>query len=381
MRVAIIGGGAAGLCALRHAPKEAHVTLFEKRRPGGLWNRPSPIYSSLHTNIPTLLMAFPDFQFPKGEKSFPHHTVVKKYLEAYADNFQLHDRIQCREGHFAAISYEPMRFKGKQIHSCDFDRQDEFSGQDVVVLGAGASGTDIALLLAPVAKSVRWVHHGFAETKKNVGPNKIEMLPSIQMDEDGVTEDGRRCDVVIHATGFRFEFPFLSEELRPTDEGRNVPQDKIIYGMFSSAAKNLVFMGLQHQTAPFALFHYQAQATWKKLANWDLTCYDTAPQFNFQKLGSDTFLYAQALLELDTLPSSMMWRRAVYSFGAMLRSTFYDFRHHTIEFAAGEENETASAVLCDGIPLAEFFDKNQAKELPSTMSFPERPEMKQQRGG
>ena len=38
-------------------------------------------------------MAFPDFPFPSDLDSFIHHTVVQKYLEDYADHFNLRDVI------------------------------------------------------------------------------------------------------------------------------------------------------------------------------------------------------------------------------------------------------------------------------------------------
>lgn len=374
MRVAIIGGGAAGLTALRHAPKGARVTLFEKRQIGGLWCPPSPVYADLMTNLPTLSMAFPDFPFPSGTKSFPHHTAVRQYLLAYADHFQLHDRIQQKEvrrverhgdgflvdgdvfdavivasGHFSTVNYKPLRFNGQQMHSADFYSQQDFAGKNVVVLGAGASGTDIASLVAPVA-DVRWIHRGFADGTKPVAG--VKFLPSLQMDEEGVMDDGWKCDVVVHATGFRYEFPFLSEELRPNDEGRYVPRDKIVYGMFSTV-KNLAFTGLQQSIAPFYLFHYQAETAWRKFADWDLACYDQAPKFDFDNMGGDCYLYAQALTEAP-LPA-MAWRRELYIWCHKLRMVSPVYRSHTIDFVGDVED--ANALRCDGIPLDQFSMK------------------------
>ncbi len=44
----------------------------------------SPVYDMLDTNIPHFLMNYSDQGFPKGSSLFPHHTVVKEYLEQYA---------------------------------------------------------------------------------------------------------------------------------------------------------------------------------------------------------------------------------------------------------------------------------------------------------
>ena len=39
-------------------------------------------------------MAFPDFQFKKGGRSFIHHTEVRQYLNEYADHFDLRSFIK-----------------------------------------------------------------------------------------------------------------------------------------------------------------------------------------------------------------------------------------------------------------------------------------------
>ena len=46
------------------------------------------------TNLPKQIMAFEDFPFPDEARSFPHHTVVKKYLEDYAKHHDLEKYIK-----------------------------------------------------------------------------------------------------------------------------------------------------------------------------------------------------------------------------------------------------------------------------------------------
>lgn len=47
------------------------------------------------TNLPKEIMGFPDFPFSSDkEESFLHHTDVLKYLENYADNFNLYQCIK-----------------------------------------------------------------------------------------------------------------------------------------------------------------------------------------------------------------------------------------------------------------------------------------------
>lgn len=50
----------------------------------------------IRTDLPKLIMKFPDFEFPSTVESFAHHTAVLKYLEDYADHFKLHPYIKVR---------------------------------------------------------------------------------------------------------------------------------------------------------------------------------------------------------------------------------------------------------------------------------------------
>lgn len=50
--------------------------------------------SFFRTNLPKEVMAFPDFPFPEGDESFLHHSEVQKYLEDYAQHFDLYPHIK-----------------------------------------------------------------------------------------------------------------------------------------------------------------------------------------------------------------------------------------------------------------------------------------------
>ncbi|OQV20574.1 putative Senecionine N-oxygenase [Hypsibius exemplaris] len=112
-RVAIIGAGYCGLCALRHflSDPKYEATAFElSHQVGGVWNYPqrceertneqmtSPFYTRMYrnmrTNLPKDLMALEGFSFLGGESSYIDASTVLQYLQSYADHFKLHPHIK-----------------------------------------------------------------------------------------------------------------------------------------------------------------------------------------------------------------------------------------------------------------------------------------------
>ena len=118
-RVAVIGAGAAGLVAARECLRQGfEVHVFEKSdKVGGVWQytdeveddllgrnpkRPlhGSLYKNLRTNLPRRLMAYRDFPFEaeEGVSQFVSHERVCKYLEDFADHFELRPVIDFGNG-------------------------------------------------------------------------------------------------------------------------------------------------------------------------------------------------------------------------------------------------------------------------------------------
>lgn len=102
--VGVIGAGAAGLCTTRHILATSGLTpvVWEQSSDlGGTWRLSddetegirssvhSSMYQNLRTDLPKVMMAFPDFPFPEEGESFVHHTSVLKYLEDYTHHYDL----------------------------------------------------------------------------------------------------------------------------------------------------------------------------------------------------------------------------------------------------------------------------------------------------
>ncbi|KAL4351461.1 hypothetical protein GQ457_06G032850 [Hibiscus cannabinus] len=120
-KVAVIGGGMAGLLTAKELRREGHrVTVFEKAdKVGGIWrydsrvetdplgldpNREivhSSLYGSLRINIPRRFMGSLDYPFLEKEggdpRSFPGHEEVLGFIEDFARDFRLMELI--RFGH------------------------------------------------------------------------------------------------------------------------------------------------------------------------------------------------------------------------------------------------------------------------------------------
>ncbi|XP_065505124.1 flavin-containing monooxygenase 5-like [Caloenas nicobarica] len=223
-RVAIIGAGASGLCALKCCLDEGLVpTCFERSGDiGGLWRfeeHPeegrASIYRSVIINTSKEMMCFSDFPIPEDFPNYMHNSKIMEYFRMYAQHFHLlrHVRFRtsvCRvskrpdfattgqwevvtesegkqdaavfdavlvctghhcEAHLPLSSFPGLeKFEGWYLHSRDYKSPQSFSGKRVVVVGAGNSGVDIAVELSHTAEQVflstkrgTWVLHRLAD--------------------------------------------------------------------------------------------------------------------------------------------------------------------------------------------------------------------------
>ena len=209
-RVAVIGAGISGLCAIKSSLDEGlHPVCYEMRKDvGGLWNFSEKVVdgqgSVMDTtviNISKEMMSFSDFPMPADAPNHLRHPDYKNYLGRYADandlkkyiNFETqvlsvkksddHEKtgkwtvsfkginddntkvatevidfvLVCTgmHGKPKEVSYPGLeRFKGLVVHAHGVRNAAGFEGKRVVVIGLGNTGSDVCVELGHVASQV-----------------------------------------------------------------------------------------------------------------------------------------------------------------------------------------------------------------------------------
>ena len=184
MTVAIIGAGPSGL-ALAKQLKDRNISfvVFERDSDlGGVWNisnEHSMMYESAHTISSKSFTGFSEFPMPEEYTEYISHTKMLAYLKSYADKFDLrkyikfntavksikqsdkdgfeletengdkhiYQYISVASGRVNKANYpdiDTSHFSGQILHTADYKEPSVFKHKNVLVIGAGNSGCDIA---------------------------------------------------------------------------------------------------------------------------------------------------------------------------------------------------------------------------------------------
>ncbi len=181
----IIGGGQAGLSVGYHLAQRGlpFVILEANQRIGDSWRQR---WDSLRLFTPARFDGIPGMPFPAPAHDFPAKKEMADYLEDYAKRFGLPvrtgvkvDRLS-REGSRYLVTAGDRRFEADnvvvamatyqsprvpsfapeldsaivQLHSCDYRNPSQLREGAVLIVGAGNSGSEIALELARAGRKV-----------------------------------------------------------------------------------------------------------------------------------------------------------------------------------------------------------------------------------
>jgi dimethylaniline monooxygenase (N-oxide forming) len=210
-RVAVLGAGAAGLIATKICIENGFdVVCFEYSSDiGGLWNYNTTIVDGRGSVMRTTVinsskeaMAFSDFPAPKHFANYMHNKKIMEYFRLYAEQFHLYEKIKFNTkvksvmqandydatgrwsityskasaddvtetfdavmvctGHHAepnipvidTLNGSNAQFKGEVIHSWQYRNPFKYIDKNVLVVGVGNSGGDIAVELSRIASQV-----------------------------------------------------------------------------------------------------------------------------------------------------------------------------------------------------------------------------------
>lgn len=193
VEVVVIGAGQAGLSSAHHLrrsgfePDRDFVVLDHSPGPGGAWQFrwPSLTYGKVHG-----MHALPGMELTDADPARASSEVISEYFDRYERTFDLRvrrpvDVRAVREGSGGRLLVETSvgswatralinatgtwdrpfwprvagqeTFRGRQLHTARYPGPEAFTGQRVVVVGGGASGTQHLLEIAPYAAATTWV--------------------------------------------------------------------------------------------------------------------------------------------------------------------------------------------------------------------------------
>ena len=264
-------------------------------------------------------MAFSSFCFEPSTPLFPPAHLVLRYLQRYADHFNLakyirfnecveeaswdgqswnvrvaggttqqFDRVVVANGHYHTPRYPAISGlqgwldSGRASHSIFYRQAQPYRDMTVLVIGNGPSGQDICAEVSTVAKTVyhsisRVVSEDFGNIKRK-GQIACFQDHGTVMFEDGSVS---RIDHAILATGYVMSFPFLPQlrqcslpmvpPLPPhaINSTHNVfPLARHIFPLQDDfPCDTIAFMGLLIRVVPFPLFEAQGRYIAKVFAH------------------------------------------------------------------------------------------------------------------
>lgn len=203
----VIGAGPSGLAAAKAlVDRGISFDWFEKgSMVGGLWridndNGGAAAYETLHLNSSRPLTQYPSYPMPADWPDYPSHRLVAQYFQDFADEHGLTERVTfnapvervepldgpgrpgasgwsvttlkgTRTYRFVFVSNghhsEPQipdfagEFTGESFHAHEYLEPEVFEAKDVLVIGVGNSGMDIACDATKLARRVSVVtRHG-----------------------------------------------------------------------------------------------------------------------------------------------------------------------------------------------------------------------------
>ncbi|KAL2511459.1 Flavin-containing monooxygenase FMO GS-OX-like 3 [Abeliophyllum distichum] len=278
LKVAVIGAGVAGLASARELGREGHhVVVYEKSdQLGGTWvydprvdsdplgvdpNRKivhSSLYSSLCANFPRQLMGFSDYTFQirkNGElKTFPGHEEVLKFLNEFAMDFGLVELIRFNT-EVVRVERVNDQWMIKSRRMSGLILEEAFDA--VVVCNGHNTRPRIAVDIPGIEK---WPGKQIHSHNYRVPGPFQDQIECVYENGEVAFQDGAsvHADIILHCTGFNYDFPFLETNGMVTVDDRRVgPLYKHVFP--PELAPSLSFVGIPYAVVVFHMLEFQAR--------------------------------------------------------------------------------------------------------------------------
>ncbi|MGY2082972.1 NAD(P)-binding domain-containing protein [Blastococcus sp. SYSU DS0539] len=244
--VVVIGAGQAGLSTAWALARQGFergtgfVVLDGEPAPGGAWRHRWP---SLTLGTTHRVHDLPGLPFPRSDVAAPAVATVPAYFAEYERRFDLpvvrpvtvaavrrtadgRFAVETDRGSWTAraivnatgtwtrpfVPRYPGQelFRGRQLHTVDYRSAEEFRGQHVVVVGGGASATQLLAEISRVT-STTWVTRRPPVFRE--GPFDEDVGREVVAKVEQAVREGRRPGSVVGVTGLLVSTPYVRDGL------------------------------------------------------------------------------------------------------------------------------------------------------------------------
>ena len=155
-------------------------------------------------------------------------------------------------------------FKGRVLHSKQVKHLNEFKGQKILIIGSFISAEDLAMTLVKFGAESVIIAYKYRPIGRKWPKGIEERQMTVKVDESkAYFQDGSNAevDVIMFCTGYKLDFPFMSEELSLKTDMLLYPENLYNGILWLKGGNNkLMYIGMQ-----YIFFHfitYECQAIW-----------------------------------------------------------------------------------------------------------------------
>jgi len=204
-----------------------------------------------------------DVTYNEGTGKFKVISHDTKTDQRFLDYF---DNISVCSGHFSVPNWpEPIPgiedYPGHVMHAHSFRDACDYAGKDILFIGNGYSGEDIAMQCVKFGAKSAMVAYRTAARNMDFKDWNISERPVAGLHFDKSSGEFKfdsgapmKADVIIYCTGYLHSFPFLSGDLDLKTSNRLVP-DMLWKGIVHPNNTKLTFIGMPDQYYTFTKFY------------------------------------------------------------------------------------------------------------------------------